>query len=67
MSKIINTFSTILNYEKNRKQIEETLERYSQNGYKLVSTEISDKDYVKILYLFFVKEVDNASINSPLK
>ena len=58
MSKIINTFSTILNYEKNRKQIEETLERYSQNGYKLVSTEISDKDYVKILYLFFVKEVD---------
>lgn len=58
MSKIINTFSTILNYEKNRKQIEETLERYSQNGYKLVSTEISDKDYVKTLYLFFVKEVD---------
>lgn len=58
MSKIINTFSTILNYEKNRKQIEETLERYSQNGYKLVSTEISDKDYVEILYLFFVKEVD---------
>ena len=58
MSKIINTFSTILNYEKNRKQIEETLERYSQNGYKLVSTEISNGDYVKTLYLFFVKEVD---------
>lgn len=58
MSKIINTFSTILNYEKNRKQIEETLERYSQNGYKLVSTEISEKDYTKTLYLFFVKEVD---------
>lgn len=58
MSKIINTFSTILNYEKNRKEIEETLERYSQNGYKLVSTEISNGDYVKTLYLFFVKEVD---------
>ncbi len=58
MSKIINTFSTILNYEKNRKEIEETLERYSQNGYKLVSTEISSGDYLKTLYLFFVKEVD---------
>ncbi len=53
MSKIINTFSTILNYEKNRKEIEETLERYSQNGYKLVSTEISSGDYLKTLYLFF--------------
>ena len=58
MSKIINTFSTILNYEKNRKEIEETLKRYSQNGYKLVSTEISSGDYLKTLYLFFVKEVD---------
>ena len=58
MSKIINTFSTILNYEKNRKEVEETLKRYSQNGYKLVSTEISSGDYLKTLYLFFVKEVD---------
>lgn len=58
MSKIINTFSTILNYENNRKEIEKTLERYSQNGYKLVSTEISSGDYLKTLYLFFVKEVD---------
>lgn len=58
MSKIINTFSTIFNYEKNRKEIEETLERYSQNGYKLVSTEIPSGDYLKTLYLFFIKEVD---------
>ena len=58
MSKIINTFSTILNYENNQKEIRETLERYSQNGYKLVSTEISSGDYLKTLYLFFVKEVD---------
>lgn len=58
MSKIINTYSIVLNYDKNRKSIEATLNHYSQNGYKLVSTEISEKDYTKTLYLFFVKEVD---------
>lgn len=58
MSKIINTYSIVLNYDKNHKSIETTLNLYSQNGYKLVSTEISEKDYTKTLYLFFVKEVD---------
>ena len=58
MAKIINTYSTVLNYDGNRKSIETTLNHYSRDGYKLVSTEISDKDYVKTLYLFFVKEVD---------
>ena len=58
MSKIINTYSTVLNYDKNRESIEATLNHYSRNGYKLVSTEISERDYLKTLYLFFVKEVD---------
>lgn len=58
MSKTINTYSIVLNYDKNRKSIEATLNHYSQNGYKLVSTEVFEKDYTKTLYLFFVKEVD---------
>lgn len=58
MAKIINTYSTVLNYDKNRKSIETTLNHHSRNGYKLVSTEISSGDHPKTLYLFFVKEVD---------
>ena len=58
MSRIINTYSTVLNYDNNRSNIEAILKHYSQNGFKLVSTEVSNGDYLDTLYLFFVKEVD---------
>lgn len=58
MPKIINTYSTVLNFNSNHEDIHATLDRHSQNGFKLVSTEISNGDYIKTLYLFFTKEVD---------
>ena len=58
MSKIINTYSTVLNFNSNHEDIHATLDRHSQNGFKLVSTEVSNGDYIKTLYLFFTKEVD---------
>ena len=58
MSKIINTYSTVLSFNNNHEDIQSTLDRYSRNGFKLVSTEVSSSDYLKTLYLFFTKEVD---------
>lgn len=58
MSKIINTYSTVLNFNNNHEDINATLDRYSRNGFKLVSTEVSSGDFVNTLYLFFTKEVD---------
>lgn len=58
MSKIINTYSTVLSFNNNHEDIHATLDRYSRNGFKLVSTEVSSGDYLKTLYLFFTKEVD---------
>lgn len=58
MSKIINTYSTVLNFDNNHEDIHATLDRHSRNGFKLVSTEVSNGDYIKTLYLFFTKEVD---------
>lgn len=58
MKKIINTYSTVLSFNNNHEDIHATLDRHSQNGFKLVSTEVSSGDYLKTLYLFFVKEVD---------
>lgn len=57
MAKIINTYSIVLNFDNNHKDIHTILDHYSQNGFKLVSTEISNSDYIKTLYLFFTKEV----------
>lgn len=57
MAKIINTYSIVLNFDNNHKDIHTILDRYSRNGFKLVSTEISNSDYIKTLYLFFTKEV----------
>ena len=58
MSKIINTYSIVLNFSNNHEDIHAILDRYSRNGFKLVSTEVSSGDYSKTLYLFFTKEVD---------
>lgn len=58
MSKIINAYSLVLNFNSNHEDIQSTLDRYSRNGFKLVSTEVSNGDYVNTLYLFFTKEVD---------
>ena len=58
MPKIINTYSTVLNFNSNHEDIHATLDRHSQNGFKLVSTEVYSGDYSKTLYLFFTKEVD---------
>lgn len=58
MKKIINTYSIVLNFNSNHEDIQSTLDRYSRNGFKLVSTEVSNGDYIKTLYLFFTKEVD---------
>lgn len=58
MKKIINTYSTVLNFDNNHEDIHATLDRYSRNGFKLVSTEVSNGDYLKTLYLFFTKEAD---------
>lgn len=58
MKKIINTYSIVLNFNSNHEDIQSTLDRYSRNGFKLVSTEVSSSDYLKTLYLFFTKEVD---------
>ena len=58
MAKIINTYSIVLNFSNNHEDIHTILERYSRNGFKLVSTEVSSGDYTKTLYLFFTKEVD---------
>ena len=58
MSKIINTYSIVLNFSNNHEDIHAILERYSRNGFKLVSTEVSSGDYTKTLYLFFTKEVN---------
>lgn len=58
MKKIINTYSIVLSFSNNHEDIQATLDRYSQNGFKLVSTEVSSGDYLKTLYLFFTKEVD---------
>lgn len=58
MKKIINTYSTVLSFNNNYEDIQATLDRYSRNGFKLVSTEVSSGDYLKTLYLFFTKEVD---------
>ncbi len=58
MSKIINTYSIVLSFDNNHEDIQATLDRYSRNGFKLVSNEVSNGDYLKTLYLFFTKEVD---------
>ena len=58
MSKIINTYSTVLSFDNNHEDIHATLDRYSRNEFKLVSTEVSNGDYLKTLYLFFTKEVN---------
>ena len=58
MAKIINTYSIVLNFNNNHKDIHTILDRYSRDGFKLVSTEVSNGDYLDTLYLFFVKEVD---------
>ena len=58
MSKIINTYSLVLNFNSNHEDIQSTLDLYSRNGFKLVSTEVYSGDYSKTLYLFFTKDVD---------
>lgn len=55
MKRIINKVSTVYLDE----NIQDRLDSYSHQGYKLVSTEFAnDNNHLRRLYLFFVKEVD---------
>lgn len=52
---IENKVVKVLSYE--TPTLQETLSRYAQEGYKLVSTEMANNEHnIVAMYLFFVKE-----------
>lgn len=56
MKKIINTVSIVRIYLE--ESIQDRLDVYSHQGYKLVSTEYVNDNNLRRIYLFFTKEVD---------
>jgi len=54
VKRIINKVSIVYLDE----NIQDRLDLYSNQGYKLVSTEYTNHNNLRKIYLFFVKEVD---------
>lgn len=58
MKRIENTYTTISNYCTSA--LQDTLNRYSDAGYKLTSTQMAENKYgIQEMYLFFTKESED--------